>query len=140
MATLRFFAGIYETFTSAQASHFLIHVLTPLHRILDENGDLPPSETGGKIGKSTHQRWPSSKLRGLLDELRNLALEVREFIQAKVGTSEFSKAWEGVRRRVNEKREVRRDARNRLVRADFNSQCVADHFRTGCGQSTGICG
>jgi U3 small nucleolar RNA-associated protein 20 len=116
MATLRFFAGIYETFSPAQASHFLVHVLTPLHRILDENGDLPPSEAGDKIGESN-----SPSIRTILkvcldvDELRNLALEVREFVQAKVGTSEFSRTWEGVRRRVTEKREVRRDARNRMV-------------------------
>jgi U3 small nucleolar RNA-associated protein 20 len=50
------------------------------------------------------------------DDLKQLATEVRDFVQNKVGTTEFSKVWEGMRRKVSERREERRDAKNRLVR------------------------
>jgi U3 small nucleolar RNA-associated protein 20 len=50
-----------------------------------------------------------------VDELRQLATEVRDFVQSKVGTTDFSRAWDGLRKRVNERREGRKDARNRLV-------------------------
>ena len=56
------------------------------------------------------------QLTGRSDEMRQLATEVRDFVQSKVGTTEFSRAWEELRRRVSERREGRKDARNRLVR------------------------
>ena len=51
----------------------------------------------------------------MLDEMRQLATEVRDFVQSRVGTTEFSRAWEKLRRRVSERREGRKDARDRLV-------------------------
>jgi hypothetical protein len=42
------------------------------------------------------------------EELRQLAMEVREFVQNKVGTTEFSRVWEGLRKKVVAKRGERR--------------------------------
>jgi U3 small nucleolar RNA-associated protein 20 len=57
------------------------------------------------------------------DDLKQLATEVRDLVQTKVGTSVFSRTWESMRQRVAGKREERRDARNRLVslRLESNS-------------------
>jgi U3 small nucleolar RNA-associated protein 20 len=51
----------------------------------------------------------------VVDELRQLATEVRDFVQAKIGTSDFSYAWEGLRKRTKDKRDGRREAKNRMV-------------------------
>jgi U3 small nucleolar RNA-associated protein 20 len=37
-------------------------------------------------------------------------------VQSKVGTTDFSRTWETMRRKVSEKRDERRDARNQMVR------------------------
>jgi hypothetical protein len=50
-----------------------------------------------------------------LDELRQLATEVRDFVQNKIGSSEFSRTWEDIRKRSGSKREERRDAKHRMV-------------------------
>ena len=47
MAILRFFAGVFEHLSTAQARTFLPHVLNPLHRILDENGELATKSGDG---------------------------------------------------------------------------------------------
>jgi U3 small nucleolar RNA-associated protein 20 len=47
MAILRFFAGVFEHLSTEQARTFLPHVLNPLHRILDENGEL--ASTNGEV-------------------------------------------------------------------------------------------
>ena len=52
MSVLRFFAGVYEHFTSEQAKRFLPHVLNPVYRILDQGGDLASSDVAGGIGMS----------------------------------------------------------------------------------------
>ena len=50
------------------------------------------------------------------DDLKQLATEVRDFVQNKVGTTEFSRVWEDLRKKVAEKRGERRDAKNVMVR------------------------
>ena len=52
----------------------------------------------------------------ILDDLKQLATEVRDFVQNKVGTTEFSRVWEELRKKVAEKRGERRDAKNVMVR------------------------
>lgn len=50
MSILRFFAGIMEHLDVKQARRFLLHVLSPIQRVLDESGDLA-AETGPQIGE-----------------------------------------------------------------------------------------
>ena len=50
LSVLRFFAGVMEHLDVAQARRFLVHVLSPIYRVLDDSGDLT-SETGTQIGK-----------------------------------------------------------------------------------------
>lgn len=114
MSIIRFFAGAYEHFNPEQAKHFLPHVLNPIYRILDEGGDLSSSDIGSSIGMSADEIRPDSA-NIASDDLRMLSSEVRDFVQGKVGTTEFSRAWEGLRKRVSERREGRKDSSNRLV-------------------------
>jgi U3 small nucleolar RNA-associated protein 20 len=44
-----------------------------------------------------------------------LGVEVRDFVQTKVGVTDFSRVWENLRRHTTEKREDRRQAKNQLV-------------------------
>lgn len=101
MSILRFFAGVYGTFDRRQAAHFLVHLLSPIYRVLDEDGDLAGLDGAGGI-----------------DELRQLATEVRDFVQTRVGTTAFSRSWERLRRRVGEVRAGRREKRARMAVSD----------------------
>ncbi|ORY25251.1 hypothetical protein BCR39DRAFT_485643 [Naematelia encephala] len=100
-SVLRFFAGVFEALDVDQAKHFLPHILSPVYRILDEGGDLTSADSGAGV-----------------DELKQLALEVRDFVQTKVGATSFSTAWEALRRKVGEKREGRKAERTRLAVSD----------------------
>ncbi|EJT46124.1 hypothetical protein A1Q1_05335 [Trichosporon asahii var. asahii CBS 2479] len=97
---LRFFAGITQAFTAQQARHYLPHILNPIYRILDEGGDLQ-----GLEGES-------------IDALRKLTIEIRDFVQEKVGTTAFGRTWEQVRRKTFAKRKQRKDFRDQLVIKD----------------------
>ena len=112
MSILRFFAGMFEHLDSVRARHFILHVLSPVHRILDE-GSIPESEDA-QIGESAQSRGRSG-LMSLSDALRELAIEVRDFVQTKVGATEFSRVWESIRQKTASKREERRDTKNRMV-------------------------
>lgn len=98
MSILRFFAGTTEALTKPQAASFLVHMCSPLSRILDEGGDLAAVEG--------------------VDELRTLATEVREFLQTKVGSTAFSKVWEMLRKQTGAKRDERREKRARMAVVD----------------------
>ena len=119
-----------------QAERYLVHVLSPIYRVLDEGGDLT-AESGAQIGELAGSSGP---LALTTDDLKQLATEVRDLVQSKVGTSMFSRTWESMRQRVAGKREERRDARNRLVslswRAWKRCSCTGVHRPKGlCGQT-----
>ncbi|ODN80830.1 hypothetical protein L202_02973 [Cryptococcus amylolentus CBS 6039] len=97
LSILRFFAGVTECLSKAQAIGFLVHVLSPVYRILDEGGDL------GQVEDKQ------------VDDLRELATQVREFVTTKSGISAFSKAWEKLRQTVTAKRQERREGRVKLA-------------------------
>ncbi|WVQ94326.1 hypothetical protein IAU59_001405 [Kwoniella sp. CBS 9459] len=100
LSILRFFAGVYEHLSKEQGRTYLVHILSPVYRILDEGGDLANTEDSQ------------------IDDLRTLATQVREFVQTKAGTSAFSSTWEKLRRSTVSRREERRDQRNKMVFTD----------------------
>lgn len=106
LSILRFFAGMVEHLELQMVNQFLVHILSPIYRILDDEGDMNAKDGGdADLGEYT------STLKAVLmpsDELRQLATEVREFVQNKVGTTEFSRVWEGLRKKVVAKRGERR--------------------------------
>lgn len=121
MCILRFFAGTFDSLNRAQARSFLPHILGPVYRILDEDGDLAgliTPKTGGNANGGAVDGFGTPLGGNGVDELRTLATEVRDFVQAKVGTTAFSKAWEALRRRVGERRADRREKRQQMAVAD----------------------
>lgn len=61
MSILRFFAGITESLNKAQAVGFLLHILSPVYRILDEGGDLGQVEEK-QVGTSNfHEYIPTQQ-------------------------------------------------------------------------------
>ncbi|WVF66714.1 hypothetical protein IAT40_001456 [Kwoniella sp. CBS 6097] len=100
LSILRFFAGVYEHLNKEQGRTYLVHILSPVYRILDEGGDLANTEDSQ------------------IDDLRTLATQVREFVQTKAGSSAFSSTWEKLRRSTVSRREERRDQRNKMVFTD----------------------
>lgn len=68
----------------------------------------------------------------ILDDLRQLATEVRDFVQSKIGPTDFSQVWESLRKKVRETREGRREEKNRMVsdqsyEADFRRWQTPKH-------------
>ncbi|WVW79710.1 hypothetical protein I302_101680 [Kwoniella bestiolae CBS 10118] len=100
LSILRFFAGVYEALSAKQGKTYLMHILSPIYRILDEGGDLAKTEDGQ------------------IDELRQLSMQIREFVQSKAGTSAFSSVWEKLRRSTINRREGRREDRVKLAITD----------------------
>ncbi|WWC87549.1 uncharacterized protein L201_002439 [Kwoniella dendrophila CBS 6074] len=91
LSILRFFAGVYEALSAKQGKVYLMHILSPVYRILDEGGDLSKTDDSQ------------------IEELRQLSIQIREFVQSKAGTSAFSSVWEKLRRSTITKRESRKE-------------------------------
>ncbi|WWC98879.1 hypothetical protein V866_005773 [Kwoniella sp. B9012] len=100
LSILRFFAGVYEALSAKQGKTYLMHILSPIYRILDEGGDLAKNEDGQ------------------VEELRQLSMQIREFVQSKAGTSAFSTVWEKLRRSTINRREGRREEKVKLAITD----------------------
>nr|XP_019012391.1 U3 small nucleolar RNA-associated protein 20 [Kwoniella pini CBS 10737]OCF51172.1 U3 small nucleolar RNA-associated protein 20 [Kwoniella pini CBS 10737] len=96
LSILRFFAGIYELLNKRQGKIYLIHILSPIYRILDENGDLIKTDDSQ------------------IEELRQLSIQIREFIQKKSGSSSFSSVWEKLKKLTLKKRENRKEEKINL--------------------------
>ncbi|WWC59942.1 uncharacterized protein I303_102505 [Kwoniella dejecticola CBS 10117] len=97
LSILRFFAGVYESLSPKQGKVYLMHILSPVYRILDDGGDLAKTDDAQ------------------IEELRQLAIQVREFVQSKAGSSAFSSVWEKLRRATITKREGRREDKVKLA-------------------------
>ncbi|OCF30821.1 U3 small nucleolar RNA-associated protein 20 [Kwoniella heveanensis BCC8398] len=111
LSILRFFAGVYEHLSKEEGRTYLVHILSPVYRILDEGGDLANTEDSQIVQQLTAR--PETA-----DDLRTLATQVREFVQTKAGSSAFSSTWEKLRRSTVSRREERRDQRNKMVFTD----------------------
>lgn len=74
-----------------RAERYLKHVLNPVYRISDDEGDVKVIEGDRET-----------------ERLREIAIEVREMVQAKVGSTAFSREWELLRRKTVEKRMKRK--------------------------------
>jgi len=75
---------------------FLVHILTPVHRITEDDTIRDPQMGGFHLSALlTH-------LTGYVisDELKILAIEVQDLIQSKVGTTKFSAAYSHIRQTV----------------------------------------
>ncbi|KAF9222298.1 hypothetical protein BS17DRAFT_735750 [Gyrodon lividus] len=101
LSVLRFFAAMTSHMEAKQLERFLPHMLTPMYRITEE-------DTIRDSG---------------MDELKTTAAELQDLLQAKVGTTTFANAYNGIRQGVLGVRQERRVAR--VTKATTDPQAAA---------------
>ncbi|KAG5635562.1 hypothetical protein H0H81_010863 [Sphagnurus paluster] len=101
LATLRWFAAMTSHMDAERLSQFLVHILTPLYRILEED---------------TIQDTQ-------MEELKTLATELQDLLQGKVGTSKFSTVYTQIRQSVLGVRRERKATR--AMQAIVNPEAAA---------------
>ncbi|KAG5642515.1 hypothetical protein DXG03_002616 [Asterophora parasitica] len=96
LAILRWFAAMTAHMEPERLEKFLIHILTPLYRLLEDDTIRDPQ----------------------MDELKTLATELQDLLQSRVGTTKFSAAYTQIRQGVLGVRRERKAARATQVVAD----------------------
>ncbi|KAI6100638.1 armadillo-type protein [Pisolithus sp. B1] len=89
LSVFRFFAAMTSHMDGPQLERFLPHILTPVHRIIEE--DIMRDAA--------------------MDELKATATELMDLVQAKVGTTTFANVYNRIRQNVLSIRQERRVAR-----------------------------
>ncbi|KAI0060580.1 hypothetical protein BV25DRAFT_946008 [Artomyces pyxidatus] len=100
-AILRWFAAMASYMEADQLELFLVHILSPLYRITDDDTIRDPH----------------------MDELKTTATELQELVQQKVGTTKFASTYNKIRQSVLEVQRERRTAR--ITKATINPQAAA---------------
>lgn len=108
----RWFAAMVTFMEPEIVERFLTHILAPVYRIAEDD-----TIRDAHMGMSL---W-SSFIKDLIhqiptEELKTLALELQEMVQAKVGTTKFSAVYGRIRQQVVGIRRERRIARAVQVR------------------------
>ncbi|KAG6840218.1 hypothetical protein C0991_008139 [Blastosporella zonata] len=96
LAVLRWFAAMTSHMEAARLEKFLVHILTPLYRLLEED-TIRDSQ---------------------MDDLKTLATELQDLLQGKVGTTKFSTTYNQIRQSVLGVRRDRKVARATRVVAN----------------------
>jgi len=96
LSVLRWFAAMASYMDPSRLEIFLVHILSPVYRITEDD-----------TIRDSH-----------MDELKTLAVELQELIQAKVGTTKFANAYSRIRQNVLSVRQDRRTARVMQVTAN----------------------
>ncbi|KIP04981.1 hypothetical protein PHLGIDRAFT_170606 [Phlebiopsis gigantea 11061_1 CR5-6] len=89
MSVLRWFAAMVSFLDAPQVERFLTHMLSPIYRIAEDDTIRDPH----------------------MDELKTLAIELQELVQAKVGTTKFAEVYSRIRQSVLGVRRERKTAR-----------------------------
>ncbi|EIN06636.1 hypothetical protein PUNSTDRAFT_90339 [Punctularia strigosozonata HHB-11173 SS5] len=100
-AILKWFAAMASHMEPALLSRFLTHILSPVYRIVDDDTIRDPH----------------------MDELKTLAIELQDLVQAKVGVTAFTTVYNRIRQSVLG---VRRDRKaTRVMQGTINPQAAA---------------
>lgn len=106
LAVLRWFAAMTTYMEASYLEKFLVHILTPLYRLLEED-TIRDSQMG-----LFFQYFPcSTRLMAFLEELKTLATELQDLLQGKVGATKFSTIYNQIRQSVLGVRRDRKSAR-----------------------------
>ncbi|THH09644.1 hypothetical protein EW145_g1873 [Phellinidium pouzarii] len=100
-AVFRWFAAMASHMDSVRLEQFLPHILSPLYRIAEDDASRDVQ----------------------MDELKTLASELQDLVQAKVGTTKFANVYNRIRQGVVSVRRERRTAR--VVQVTTNPQAAA---------------
>ncbi|TFK45123.1 armadillo-type protein [Crucibulum laeve] len=101
LAALRWFAAMTSHMEAARLELFLVHILTPVYRLTEDDTIRDPQ----------------------MDELKAIAIELQELVQAKVGTTKFSATYNQIRQSVLGVRRERKVAR--VMQATTNPEAAA---------------
>ncbi|KAG6897519.1 hypothetical protein C0992_000745 [Termitomyces sp. T32_za158] len=101
LAVLRWFAAMTTFMEVSDVEKFLVHILTPLNRLLEEDA-IRDSQ---------------------MDEVKILATELQDLLQGKVGATRFSTTYNQIRQSVLEVRRGRKAAR--AMQAVINPEAAA---------------
>ncbi|KAF8957355.1 armadillo-type protein [Flammula alnicola] len=101
LAGLRWFAAMSSHMEAARLEQFLVHVLTPVYR-LTEDDTIRDSQ---------------------IDELKTTAIELQDLVQSKVGTTKFAVVYNQIRQSVLGLRRERKVAR--VLQASTNPEAAA---------------
>ncbi|THG95629.1 hypothetical protein EW026_g6070 [Hermanssonia centrifuga] len=101
-SVLRWFAAMVSFLEPAQVEKFLVHILSPVYRIAEDD-----------TIRDSH-----------MDELKTLAVELQELVQSKVGTTKFANVYGRIRHNVVGIRRERKTAR--AVQATTNPGAAAN--------------
>ncbi|EJF56189.1 hypothetical protein DICSQDRAFT_71986 [Dichomitus squalens LYAD-421 SS1] len=88
-AVLKWFAAMVSYMDGDVVEQFLVHILNPVYRIVEDDTVRDPQ----------------------MEELKTLAVELQDLVQTKVGTSRFSNVYNGIRQQVLSVRRDRKAAR-----------------------------
>ncbi|CCM06042.1 uncharacterized protein FIBRA_08288 [Fibroporia radiculosa] len=100
-SVLKWFAAMVSHMEASQTMQFLVHILSPVYRIAEDDTIRDPQIT----------------------ELKSLAVELQDLVQAKVGTTQFANVYNRIRQGVLSVRRERRNAR--MVQATTNPELAA---------------
>ncbi|KAI0364814.1 hypothetical protein BV20DRAFT_955431 [Pilatotrama ljubarskyi] len=88
-AILKWFAAMVSHMQATDVERFLMHMLSPVYRIVEDDTVRDPQ----------------------MDELKTLSIELQDLIQSKVGTTSFAQVYNEIRQKVLMVRRDRRTAR-----------------------------
>ncbi|KZV87291.1 hypothetical protein EXIGLDRAFT_773803 [Exidia glandulosa HHB12029] len=95
-SAMKFFAAMASHMEPAQTARFLLHILAPVQRVLDEDTIADPS----------------------MDALKTLATEVQDLVQKQVGTTAFTEVYSRLRNKAMAVRRDRKEAKALMVATD----------------------
>ncbi|KAI0628424.1 armadillo-type protein [Trametes polyzona] len=88
-AILKWFAAMVSYMQADDVGRFLMHILSPIYRIVEDDTVRDPQ----------------------MDDLKTLAIELQDLVQNKVGTTQFASVYNSIRQKVLAVRRDRRTAR-----------------------------
>ncbi|PIL29525.1 hypothetical protein GSI_08333 [Ganoderma sinense ZZ0214-1] len=89
MCVLKWFAAMASHLDAEAVEHFLVHILNPVYRVIEDDTIRDPQ----------------------MEELKTLAVELQDLVQTKVGTTKFSNVYNSIRQKVVSVRRERKAAR-----------------------------
>ncbi|KAI1783497.1 armadillo-type protein [Ganoderma leucocontextum] len=89
MCVLKWFAAMASHMDAEVVEHFLMHILNPVYRTVEDDTIQDPQ----------------------MEELKTLAVELQDLVQAKVGTTKFSNVYSSIRQKAVSVRRERKTAR-----------------------------
>lgn len=105
-AVLKWFAAMVSYMQATDVERFLMHILSPVYRIVDDDTVRDP-----QMGKLCTLSRCNFMLTFVTEELKTLAIELQDLVQSKVGTTTFANVYNSIRQKVLTVRRDRRTAR-----------------------------